>query len=147
MKKKQKLMKIKKKRRYLLIDDDATSNIICELNIKKADPQAAVKSYNDPEEGLTCIKEKCLPDEEGFYILFLDVNMPSMTGWEFLDNFQKLNPKVRKKFIIYILTSSIEDFSEKKRVYPEVVDIITKPIMAGKLKSIMDRIDEVERKR
>ena len=138
--------KMKKERQYLLIDDDATSNIICKLNIKKADPDAAVISFNDPEDALSCIKEKCVPDDKRVCILFLDINMPTMTGWEFLDKFQEFDPKVRSKFVVYILTSSIEDFSEEKKEYPDVADVLSKPITAGKLKKIVEYIDELERK-
>ena len=141
-----KLRKMKKERQYLLIDDDATSNIICKLNIKKADPDAAVISFNDPEDALLCIKEKCVSDDKRVCILFLDINMPTMTGWEFLDKFQEFDPKVRNKFIVYILTSSIEDFSEEKKEYPDVADVLSKPITAGKLKKIVEHIDELERK-
>ena len=141
-----KLRKMKKERQYLLIDDDATSNIICKLNIKKADPDAAVISFNDPEDALLCIKEKCVSDDKRVCILFLDINMPTMTGWEFLDKFQEFDPKVRSKFVVYILTSSIEDFSEEKKEYPDVADVLSKPITAGKLKKIVEHIDELERK-
>ena len=138
--------KMKKERQYLLIDDDATSNLICKLNIKKADPDAAVISFNDPEDALLCIKEKCVSDDKRVCILFLDINMPTMTGWEFLDKFQEFDPKVRSKFAVYILTSSIEDFSEEKKEYPDVADVLSKPITAGKLKKIVEHIDELERK-
>lgn len=137
-------MKMKKKRQYLLVDDDATSNLICELNIKKIEPQAAITSFNDPQEALLCIKKVCLPKDESICILFLDVNMPSMTGWEFLEGFQKLCAEVKKKFVIYILTSSIEDFSEEKKKYPYVAGFLSKPIMSGKLEVIIEQIAAVD---
>lgn len=135
---------MKKKRQYLLVDDDATSNLICELNIRKLDEQAAINSFNNPEEALACIKEKCVPGDKMICFLFLDVNMPGMSGWEFLDAFQNFCPKVREKFRIYVLTSSIEDFSEEKIKYPYVADFLSKPIMAGKLKTILAEAEEVD---
>ncbi len=135
---------MKKKRQYLLVDDDATSNLICELNIKKIEPEAAIASFNDPIEALSCIREKCLPEKDKLCILFLDINMPSMTGWEFLEEFQKLCPEVQKKFMIYILTSSIEDFSKEKKKYSYVAGFLSKPITSGKLKSIMQEIAAVD---
>ncbi len=138
------ITKMKKKRQYLLVDDDATSNLICELNIKKIEPQAAIRSFSDPEVALLCIKEYCLPDEDSLCILFLDVNMPTMTGWEFLDAFREVCPEIQEKFRIYILTSSIEDFSEEKKQYPYVADFLSKPLVRGKLESIIEGIAEVD---
>ena len=123
-----------------MVDDDSTSNLICELNIKKMDPGALIRSFNVPEEALSCIKENCLPDEEALCILFLDVNMPTMTGWEFLEVFQDFCPSLQKKFVVYILTSSIEDFSEEKKKYPYVAGFLTKPLMRGKLEKVLKEI-------
>lgn len=138
------LTKMKKKRQYLLVDDDATSNLICELNIKKIEPQAAVRAFNDPGEALSCIKEYCLPDEDSICILFLDVNMPTMTGWEFLEAFRKVCPEIQNKFRIYVLTSSIEDFSKEKKLYPCVAGFLSKPLLRGKLEEILEEIAEVD---
>ena len=137
------IMKMKKRRQYLLVDDDATSNLICELNIRKLDVHAAINTFNDPEEALACIKDKCVPDDKMTCILFLDINMPGMSGWEFLDAFQNLCSKVREKFRIYVLTSSIEDFTEERMKYSYVSGFLSKPIRAGKLETILREIDTV----
>jgi two-component SAPR family response regulator len=129
---------MKKKRQYLLVDDDSTSNLICELNIKKIDPGTPIMSFNVPEKALSCIKERCLPDAEAICVIFLDINMPTMTGWEFLDTFQDFCPKLQKKFVVYILTSAIEDFSEEKKRYPYVAGFLTKPLMRGKLEKVLE---------
>lgn len=126
------------------MDDDVTSNLICELNIKKIEPEATVRAFNDAEEALSCIKEYCLPDEDSLCILFLDINMPSMTGWEFLDAFSQVSPAIQKKFRIYVLTSSIEDFSKEKKEYPRVVGFLSKPLLRGKLEDILEEIAELD---
>lgn len=128
---------MKRERQYYLVDDDATSNLICELNIKKIDPQAAISSFNDPEKALAFIKKNWLPEDREC-VLFLDINMPSMTGWEFLDAFESFCPEIRKRIRIYILTSAIEEFSEEKRRYPYVAGFFSKPIMAEKLFTILE---------
>ena len=130
-------MKIEKKRQYLLVDDDVTSNIICELNILKVDPQAAVVKFNDPEKALCWIREEYEPEDEGHTILFLDINMPSMTGWEFIEAFQKFKPQLKRTFFIYVLTSSIEDFSVERKKYSCINGILTKPLMREKLETLM----------
>ncbi|GAB2776197.1 response regulator [Salinimicrobium soli] len=134
---------MKKKRQYLLVDDDTTSNLICELNIKKIDPEAEIRSFNVPEEALSCVKDVCVPNKEALCILFLDINMPSMTGWEFLDEFKRFCPEIRSKFVVYILTSSIEDFTTEKKKYSCVRDFLTKPLMRGKLEKVIEDVSEL----
>lgn len=121
----------------MLIDDDPTSNLIGEFVIKKFYPHAEVNSYIDPEKALLDIKSRCeagggKPDT----CLFLDLNMPKMTGWEFLEVFQELEEDVKKCFCIYILTSSIEDFSAEKESFPFVAGFISKPLKKEKLQEI-----------
>ncbi|SDL04082.1 Response regulator receiver domain-containing protein [Salinimicrobium catena] len=130
---------MKKERQYFLVDDDATSNLICELNIKRIDPLAAISSFNDPEEALYFIKKNCLPENREC-VLFLDINMPSMTGWEFLDAFENFCPEIKRKIRIYILTSAIEEFSGEKKKYPYVSGFFSKPIMSKNLIRVLEDI-------
>lgn len=139
-----KITRMKKKRQYLLVDDDATSNLICELNIRKVEPEVPIRSFRDPEKALSCIKEYCVPDADRICILFLDINMPSMTGWEFLDAFREICPELQKKFVIYILTSSIEDFSEEKKHYPHVAGFLSKPLLCEKLERVIEEMATID---
>lgn len=115
---------------YVVIDDDPTNNLICEFVIKKKVPGAEVGIYNDPEAGLSFVEKlETSTENESFpIVLFLDINMPSMTGWEFLDAFKKIDPEIQKRFRIYMLSSSVEDFSEQAIIYPFVKNFLSKPL-------------------
>ncbi|WP_324719472.1 response regulator [Salinimicrobium sp. HB62] len=128
-----------KKRQYLLVDDDLTSNLISELLIRKVDPEAKILSYNIPEEALADVENICVPEETAC-ILFLDVNMPTMTGWDFLDVFEEICPAIQSLITVYILTSSIEDFTKEKKKYPGVKGFISKPLMREKLEMIIQEV-------
>lgn len=128
-----------KKRQYLLVDDDLTSNLISELLIRKVDPEAKILSYNIPEEALADVGDICVPEETAC-ILFLDVNMPTMTGWDFLDEFEEICPAIQSLITVYILTSSIEDFTKEKKKYPWVKGFISKPLMREKLEMIIQEV-------
>lgn len=123
--------------RYVVVDDDATNNLICEFAIRSFHKEAEVSLFREPEEALEAIRnyspgtEPC-PDT----ILFLDVNMPAMTGWEFLEAFQQFDPAVRDRFVIYILTSSIEDFTEEAEKYPFIAGFRSKPLKTSCLEEI-----------
>ncbi len=70
-----------------------------------------------------------LPD----YIL-LDINMPIMNGWEFLDEYKRLNIDPRGKTKIYIISSSVfSNDINKARSYPLVKDFISKPLNVDKI--------------
>ena len=74
-----------------------------------------------------------LPD-----VILLDINMPVLDGWGFLDEFIKLKPKIKKQITIYMVSSSIHanDLQQAKS-YSEVTDYIVKPVKLDDLKKIM----------
>ncbi|MEO8773059.1 MAG: response regulator [Gelidibacter sp.] len=121
---------------YMVVDDDPTNNLICRLMIKKFDPVAEIKLFSKPEEGLNFI-ENYVGDP---IVLFLDVNMPTLTGWEFLDHFIKFRSDIKDKFEIYILTSAIQNFRKEKEIYPFVKDILSKPLKERYLMEIKKSI-------
>ena len=122
---------------YLVVDDDSTSNLLCKLIIKKFDGKAIIASYLKPEEALEYIIEKYSKTNKPIpTILFLDVNMPTMTGFEFLDRFLKFSTEVQQQFTVYILSSSLEDFSSQRNKYPFIADFLSKPLMISHLKEV-----------
>ena len=63
---------------------------------------------------------------ENKYLMFLDINMPGLSGWEVLDEFEKNNKGLELKVII--ITSSIEDADRlKAKTYDRIVDFWVKP--------------------
>ncbi|SKB55416.1 Response regulator receiver domain-containing protein [Salegentibacter holothuriorum] len=135
---------MKKLQQYIVVDDDRTNNLICEYVIKDWDPQARVQLFLEPELALKNIEEN--HKDFGFpVLLFLDVNMPSMSGWEFLDIFKTFDDDIKKSFVIYILTSSTEDFSREAEEYPFVSGFLSKPLKKKYLENIeleMEAISE-----
>jgi CheY-like chemotaxis protein len=65
-----------------------------------------------------------LPD-----VIILDITMPVMDAWEFLDHFKNIKGSLSKKIPIYVLTTSIFESDEHKATaYPEVAGFIVKPL-------------------
>src|SRR5690606_27327183 len=95
-------------RRFILIDDDALTNLLSKKIILKNINNVEVKDFIDPELALEHIEAEFRPNKsEGETIIFLDINMPILTGWEFLDKFDRFSPSVKSQFIIYMLSSSV----------------------------------------
>lgn len=122
---------------YMVVDDDSTNNLICEFTIRKFNRNAIVSSHLEPEKALLYIEEDYIGLEKPKpTIMFLDVNMPGMSGFEFLDEFIKFDEGIQKQFTIYILSSSIEDFNYQAKKYPFVAGFLTKPLRIPHLEEI-----------
>ncbi len=128
--------------RYLIIDDDNTSNLICKFTIQKVDKEAIIYSFLNPEEALEIISKGEIFSGSGYVVLLLDVNMPEMTGVEFLQKFEGLPSEFREKYKIYMLTSSIEDLPEKTKEFLIVSGFLSKPIKVNYLEEIQREIAE-----
>jgi CheY-like chemotaxis protein len=118
-------------KRYIVIDDDPLNNTICRLTIKKVLGEVDVKTFTDPRQGFEYIGEEFSRDleSEDFAVLFLDINMPVMNGWEFLERYEGLNPTVKKHIKIYILSSSVDERDvEKAHANKNIVKYLEKPI-------------------
>jgi CheY-like chemotaxis protein len=102
-------------------------------------PSLKVSSYMHAGVALDRLKQWAesepsqLPD-----FIFLDINMPELDGWEFLDEFMKLPAAVQEKVQVIMLTSSI-DISDiaKSRTYKPVIDFLSKPLNADRLNTLM----------
>lgn len=107
-------------KRIHLIDDDPLNNMINRKLIMKFLPEALITEDIDARIALERIKNELTPD-----LILLDLNMPGMNGWEFLDNFQKIG----KNITVYILTSSIDSADYRKaQKYKLVKKYIEKPL-------------------
>jgi two-component system, chemotaxis family, chemotaxis protein CheY len=93
--------------RFILIDDDEINNMISSVTIKKMAKSAYIQSFLNPFDGFEhIVTEYSNPDQDFTAILFLDLSMPGMDGWEFLERFEKLHPSIRNRITVYVLSSS-----------------------------------------
>ena len=70
-------------------------------------------------------------------VVLLDINMPIMNGWEFLDEYTRLNIDPLNKCKVYIISSSVfSNDINKARSYPVVKDFVSKPLNVEKIKEL-----------
>lgn len=114
---------------YIVVDDDPLSNKICRVNIKKAVGEVEIKTFTSPEEGLAFIEDEFIKNVKPT-ILFLDINMPTINGWKFLERYEKFSDEIKSQITIYMLSSSISPSDmEKAKANKHVTDFISKPLL------------------
>lgn len=70
-------------------------------------------------------------------IISLDINMPVMDGWGFLEAFQKISQSISHRVKIYLVTSSIDDRDiQRSKSYPEIIHYVLKPVKVDHLVEI-----------
>ncbi|HYH05213.1 MAG TPA: response regulator [Bacillota bacterium] len=121
---------------YIIIDDDPFNNLICKTIISKTISGANVQTFVVPEEGYSFLKTIV-----NQVVLFLDINMPTMTGWEFLEMFDKLEDGVKSKVKVFILSSSVDERDiEKAHTNKYVSGFISKPLKPDVIKDINEPV-------
>ncbi|NCX94802.1 MAG: response regulator [Chitinophagia bacterium] len=116
--------------RYIIIDDDKLNNKICSTLIVKLFSDAHVTAFTEAQAGFDFIKNEYGNSAiTGSTTLFLDIKMPVMDAWGFLEVFEKLDDVIKKKIRIYILSSSIDKRDmERAQAHPDVEYYLIKPL-------------------
>ena len=114
---------------FVLIDDDPMNNLISKLTIEMTLGQTDVRAFVNPENALEFFQTEFATVQDAYALLLLDIHMPSMSGWEFLEMFDNLSFEVKDRVKICILSSSIDD-RDKERSYANknVLDFLIKPL-------------------
>lgn len=103
----------------------------------------SILEFNNGAEALDGLKKRIANGMEFPSVIFLDLNMPIMNGWDFLEDFMQFDPGILKKVTIYIISSSIDPRDlERVRMYKYVSGYILKPITPKDLDRVRDAYAE-----
>lgn len=121
----------------LIIDDDEINNFIAAKLIDKIPAKAKVNTCLNGLEGINYIKSKLSNQAEFPDIIFLDINMPIMNGWEFLEKYELIKKEVKKTVTINMLSSSVYNADiNKADTYGTVKKFMSKPLTVDKIKDL-----------
>jgi CheY-like chemotaxis protein len=126
--------------KLIVVEDNKTDCFIIERVIRGYDPSAEVVIYTEPQKALEHLRAKSASVTAGNenLIILLDLQMPGIDGWQFLEEFEKLPVSVRKPYRLYILTSSISPLDKiRAEGFESVIHYFNKPLTASKLNSIL----------
>jgi len=127
----------------LIIDDDEPTNFFTRTILEETGYAEHIKTVQSGQEALEYLKKsEGRGADENLYpspdLVFLDINMPAMNGWEFLEEYRKVN--VNHRIIIVMLTTSLfpED-KEKAESIPEISGFENKPITPDKITATVEK--------
>lgn len=122
----------------LIIDDNETDGWIAERIIKKYDQQVNIQVYNNAGEALRYLQVQADISAGQTYIILLDIYMPDMDGWQFLEEYLHLPLQTQAAIHLYMHSSSISP-ADRRRAggFIQIKKYISKPLVGGDLKQLL----------
>ena len=131
----------KRLKSILLVDDSRADTFLHERVIKKTELSEKVLVCSGAREALDMVSKEVDGEIQSPDLILLDINMPNMSGWDFLDEYRKLNEEVKRNSVICMLTTSdAEEDIKKAKSYDLVKGYYNKPLM---LDDLMKMVEEV----
>lgn len=122
-----------------IIDDDPIFIYGTKRLMKEIDFCDTIMVYNNGQDALEGLLELSETGQKIPPYIFLDLNMPIMDGWEFLEEFSKIPNDKLTKTTIYIISSSVDPRDlEKVKHYKAVNNYILKPITPTDLETVLN---------
>jgi CheY-like chemotaxis protein len=121
--------------KILLIDDDPIVILLQRKLMEKAGFIDEIEAFGNGEAAIEFLK---MSEEGKSYLILLDINMPGMSGWEFLDHLNTLNLPIT--YSVVIITSSIEQAEQdKSEEYSQVIDFWIKPFNVESFQKLKEK--------
>lgn len=130
-------------KKVFCIDDDPITLMLCKKVMQRVEFAEDIDTLQNGEEAITLFENNQNSNQEKENIpelIFIDLNMPIMNGWEFLDIYHKKEYHKKFKTHFIILSSTIDPKDvEKSKSYPMVVDFLSKPITKTMLEELKSK--------
>ncbi len=124
-----------------IIDDDPIFIYGTKRVMKEVGFCNKIMVFNNGQDAIEALTEMVGQNKELPEIIFVDLNMPIMNGWEFLEDFAKIPNKNREAVTVYIISSSVDPRDlERVKNYEVVNNYILKPISSKDLEDILNSL-------
>jgi CheY-like chemotaxis protein len=122
---------------FLVIDDSYIDRLVAGMLIKRTYNNTEVHEVSGGRQALDWLTEQPSRFSDQLIIL-LDIMMPQMNGFEFLDQFDSLNPGIKDKTTIIMLSSTLDhDDMKRAQRHPQVKKLLSKPLSANELREFI----------
>jgi len=126
-----------KKLNFIVVDDSKLDCFIAEKIIKNTGKCESIRSFLQAKDALAHIANT-IPEEHSHTILLVDIQMPIMNGFEFVEAFEKLPGSIVAYYTIYIISSSINETDlNKVHNYKSVKQFLNKPLTSNNLSVLL----------
>jgi len=120
----------------LLVDDNEDDNFYHELILRETGAAQQIQIAETGHSALDFLQQTSAAPE----LIFLDINMPRMNGWEFLERYKKLKIDQKANVVIIMLTTSLNpEDARRAKTIPEIDDFESKPLTPEMIKKIMKK--------
>ena len=132
---------MKKIENLCIVDDDNVFQLLIRIIAEKTELVQRIEIFSNGKEAIEFLNSVRNHASDIPEMILLDLNMPVMDGWEFLEEFALLKPKLDKKISIYIVSSSIDPTDiEKASNMKDVTDYVIKPVTREKLINLLNTL-------
>lgn len=124
----------------MLVDDNKSDNFFHERVIRKCNAANTIVTKESGQEALDYLKGRTDLKNGNPDLIFLDINMPGMNGWEFLEEYKKLDKNLKNTMVVVMLTTS--DNSDDKiqaKTTGVLSDFKTKPLTKEMLEDVLEK--------
>jgi CheY-like chemotaxis protein len=136
-----------KVKRLGIVDDDKIYTFLIKKTIEQTNLVEMIKIFDNGLDAIDFLKKNVDNHDSLPEIILLDLSMPVMDGWEFLEEYILLSPKLGRKITIYIISSSISPYDiEKAKSISLVTDFLIKPVSKEKVTEIFKQLQVVRTK-
>ncbi len=120
---------------FLLVDDSTLDLFINEKMLKVNQMAASIRKFLDPRDCLQFIQTENTYET---FIILLDLQMPLMNGFGFVEAFQEFEPSMQKRYHIFMLSSTVDSGDiQKAKSMEGIIDILSKPLDPKMLKKLL----------
>lgn len=124
-----------------IVDDDSVFQMLTRIIIEKTQRVQKIKIFSNGKQAIDFLNSVHDQPDELPEIILLDLNMPVMDGWGFLEEYLLLKPRIGKEILIYVVSSSIDpEDVQRARKISEVTDYVIKPVNQAKLISLLNSL-------
>ncbi|WP_176956230.1 response regulator [Catalinimonas alkaloidigena] len=126
--------------RIMIVDDDHIHHFVYEEMIADTQVAQEVLTFAQASKALDFLGDACHDADQLPDLILLDLNMPHISGWDFLEAYQKIRPDFAKDVVLMILSSSVyQKDIDRAHAYEDVADFVMTPLTEDKLRTIRDQ--------